>query len=110
VKSGDENSLMMMMMFVAVTRPTQLVRSHSVLTSSFGSGAGGGNVGGANKSPANQWATTRTATSGTRMRDSRRVLVSSTGARISRTGSPPTTDRLTFNSQRIHHGWPPIYY
>ena len=99
--------MMMMMMIVAVTRPTQLVRSHSVLTSSF---AGGNSVGVANKSPANQWAATRNATSGTRMRDSRRVLVSSTGARISRTGSPQTTDRLTFNGQRIHHGWPPIYY
>jgi len=91
-----------------VTRPTQLVRSHSVLTPSMTARLHG--TGDASKASAGQWPPNRSPTSGSRLtRDAhRRSAYSSTGARLSR--SPQTTDRLTFNGQRIHTGWPPINY
>ena len=92
----------------SLAKPTQLVRSHSVLAPSMTSRFYGN--GGVNKSPANQWPASRVTSSGARMtRDVRRTAYPS-AARVSCNHSPQTTERLTFNGQRVQLGWPPVNY
>ena len=73
----------------------------------FGSGALNKCAGG------NQWTTTRMPMVGGGWRigrDTRRAFATVAGGRSSRTQSPQTTDRLSFNGQRVHTGWPPVNY